>query len=109
MESNNAENLAVPEEEKNLDNSHSDVDDPNSAARKLEGLDLDDNAEMETVPGKKLNLDLLKNMMIGVNNGFDAGKTDIKVFAEMYIEWTKLFQHFGKAIYVAFKGKYTLF
>ena len=40
-----------------------------------------------------------------ITDGFDKGEVDIKMFTEMYVEWTKLFRHFGSAIFLAFKGR----
>ena len=59
----------------------------------------------EGVEGE-VNVKRLILLMTKINAQFSEGKTDILLYTDMYIEWTKYFkQHFGNTLYVAFKGK----
>ena len=52
---------------------------------------------------ENLNMLRLKQLMTTVNNQWSTGHTKISDYTSMYFEWTKLFQHFGNAVAVAFK------
>lgn len=79
----------------------------------MEGANQEENGAQELpdeeipVTGE-LNAKRLKDLMTAVNTSMESGTTDIHTFTEMYFEWTKLFQHFGKAVVIAFKGKFKI-
>jgi hypothetical protein len=62
---------------------------------------VDQNQEIPDT-GDKLNSKKLKDLMVQLNEQMDKGEVDIMVFTEVYIEWTKMFHHLGKALVVAF-------
>ena len=44
--------------------------------------------------------------MESLTEGFNKGEANINDYAEMLHEWTRMFKHLGKALSIAFKGKY---
>ena len=45
-------------------------------------------------------------LMESLTEGFNKGEANINDYAEMLHEWTRMFKHLGKALSIAFKGKY---
>lgn len=54
-------------------------------------------------PGSELSVSRLIQLMQVVTESWDKQQCDIIVYADMYIEWTKLFKHMGPALSIAFK------
>ena len=66
-----------------------------------EALALEEQKMLE--PGSELSVARLIQLMQVVTETWEKQQCDIIVYADMYIEWTKLFKHMGSALSIAFK------
>ena len=64
--------------------------------------------EMGDIPAaqEKFNMVRLGKQIQLINAQMANNEVNCQLYSEMYLEWTKMFGHMGKALGVAFSGKY---